>query len=137
MLRSAQAQSEEEQLRNALEASCNTAAAAAEEADMVQKAIAESIAAAGGEAVKGAAGEGDAVTSSASSSAAGYGLRADGVVMDNEEEELKRAIALSGMGDGGWAVTPGGAGAGQGLDLDELGEDSELRRAIKASLAGE
>lgn len=143
MLRTAQARSEEEQLRNALEASCNIAATAAEEADMVRQAIAESIAAAGGEeAVKGtaaAAGEGSAVASPASGSAAGHGLRADGVLMSDEEEELKRALALSGMGGGGgrWELPPGQAGAGQGFEMDELGEDSELRLAIKASLAGE
>lgn len=43
MLRSAQAQSEEEQLRDAIEASRNSAAAAAVEADLVRQAIAESM----------------------------------------------------------------------------------------------
>ncbi|CBN78161.1 conserved unknown protein [Ectocarpus siliculosus] len=59
MLRTAQAQSEEEQLRNALEASRNSAAAAAAEEDLVRQAMAESM----GAGAAGAAGGGGASAS--------------------------------------------------------------------------
>lgn len=148
MLRTAQAQSEEEQLRNALEASCNTAAAAAAEADMLRQAIAESMAstAAGEEAeaesaaatttAAPAAGEAGATAGPVSPPAGAQVHQAHGVPAEDEEEELRRALLLSGMGED-WEILPSGADGGQGFDLDELQEDPELRLAIKASLAGE
>lgn len=141
MLRTAQAQSEEEQLRNALEASCNTAAAAAAEADMVRQAIAESMAAAaasGGGVGAGDAAEGQSgAVPGAGTSSVGHGQEVLSSAAEvGEDEELKRALLLSGLGEE-WETPPGGAGAGQGFDYDELQEDPELRLAIKASLNSE
>lgn len=144
MLRTAQVQSEEEQLRKALEASSNTAAAAAAEAEMVRQAIAESMtatAAAGGGGVgtEGTAANEAGAGATATLLSGGLGQDADGGVpeeVDDEDEELKRALLLSGMGVE-WETPSAGAQVGQGFDLDELHEDAELRLAIKASLAGE
>lgn len=146
MLRTAQAQSEEEQLRHALEASCNTAAAAAAEADIVRQAIAESLNVAAG---RGAAAA-DTGKAGGDESAAGIGkdnsaTRKHAGAID-EEEELKRVLAISGI-DVEWEKPPpelaggtaGGPGVGQrfGLESEEFHEDAELREAIKASLAGD
>lgn len=170
MLRSAQAQSEEEQLRNALEASRNTAAAAAAEADLVRQAIAESMgpgagscAGAGGvveDGSVGKAGEGAAdgpttATPSAtavaaagepgqerqafvgSSGAAATAAAAGAVGSGEEDEELKRALLMSGMAAGGtWETLPAEAGGpAKAFEIDD--DDAELRLAIEASLAGE
>lgn len=128
MLRTVQAQSEEEQLRHALEASCNTAAAAEAEADMVRQAIAESMAAIPGDIRPEAEHLGG-------SGAAGSGAsgRATGGGMD-EEEELNRALALSGLQGHEWETPPAGA---HDFDMDDIDQDPELRQAIKASLAGQ
>lgn len=179
MLRTAQAQSEEEQLRHALEASCSTAAAAAAEADMVRQAIAESMGAApsgttsdySADAVKGAGdrcreAEGEqgkgGIAGGARDAAGDSGTTilaqgvAEGAVKD-EDEELKRVLALSGIesaGRGGeWQTmtSPGSGGGGGGgsgggvergqnfADFDDLDleQDPELRQAIEASLAGQ
>lgn len=161
MLRSAQAQSEEEQMRNALEASCKTASVAEDEAEMVRQALAESMAsaAADGAAVgvapggsgseAGTAGgaqadDGASISTVTTSLDVGRGREATlgGTMEDDEEEELKRAILLSTMGVEGGGVAAGGAGAGAALGqgsalLDDLQEDPELRLAINASLTFE
>lgn len=142
MIRTAQAQSEEEQLRHALEASCNTAAAAAAEADMVRQAIAESM---GG--VPGGTSEnsGDVSTASGAASGASSGTASGTAASDigashertgamDEEEELKRVLALSGIEGGQWGVP--GATVGD-YELDDMDQDPELRQAIKASLSGQ
>lgn len=166
MLRTAQAQSEEEQLRHALEASCSTAAAASAEADMLRQAIAESMAAsAGGSAAEAGtddAGGGAVATAVAADDGDARAKLGHPGAMD-EEEQVKRALAISGLaisgGEGEWekpaagVVAGGGSAVGQehqqqqqlqlqlqllqGFDAQEFDEDPELREAIKASLAGE
>lgn len=133
MLRSAQAQSEEEQLRNALEASCHTESAAAAEEELVQQAIAESIASTG----RRLEGDGGAVHGVPDAAASGEDQEAFGTVATDEEEDLRRALLLSGMSEE-WEAPPDSvAGVDPGFNLAELQEETELRRAIDASLAGE
>eukprot|EP00904_Undaria_pinnatifida_P009801 jgi/Undpi1/5951/HiC_scaffold_2.g01225.m1 len=163
MIRSAQAQSEEEQMRNALEASCKTAAAAEDEAELVRRALAESMAsvAVGGPAMgAGGAQAGDSAAAAAAAAAAagvaspaadqiretlslggsvdglGGAMEGLGGVLDgDEDEELKRALLLSRMGvDGGESPGEAALGLGQGSVLDDLQEDPELKFAINASL---
>lgn len=163
MIRSAQAQSEEEQMRNALEASCKTAAAAEDEAELVRRALAESMAsvAVGGRAMgAGGAQAGDSAAAAAAAAAAagvaspaadqiretlslggsvdglGGAMEGLGGVLDgDEDEELKRALLLSRMGvDGGESPGEAALGLGQGSVLDDLQEDPELKFAINASL---
>lgn len=127
MLRTVQAQSEEEQLRHALEASCSTAAAAEAEADMVRQAIAESMGAMAGEGAVGDLGDSTARDAAPSHAKAGDGA------MD-EEEELTRVLALSGIEGGHWEAS---SAALHGFDPEDMEQDPELRQAIKASLAGQ
>ncbi|CAM9660983.1 unnamed protein product, partial [Scytosiphon promiscuus] len=163
MLRSAQAQSEEEQMRDAIEASRNSAAAAAVEADLLRQAIAESMgsgsslgasagasAGAADTAVEGGAAGGAASpavrgTSAASAtddSATAKAFTATAAISGgHEDEELKKALLMSGMaagGSGAWETLPaevGGPAKGFGAgDLEE--DDADLRLAIEASLAG-
>eukprot|EP00752_Nemacystus_decipiens_P011076 g9840.t1 len=154
MLRTAQAQSEEEQLRNALEASRNTAAAAAAEADLVRQAIAESMGSgavtaatpassaaveggsAGGAGSPAAGDSAAAARPSAAAASAGQEQQQPGIAGrtaaaaamegDDEDEELKKVLLMSGMAAGGaWETLPA------------EDDDAELRLAIEASLAGE
>lgn len=130
MLRTAQAQSEEEQLRNAIEASCHTESAAAAEEELVRQAIAESIASTSG--LNGDAGAVDGVPAATAS-----GEEVFGTVATDEEEDLRRALLLSGMSEE-WEAPPDSvAGVNPGINLAELQEETELRRAIDASLADE
>lgn len=131
MLRTAQAQSEEEQLRNALEASCHTESAAAAEEELVRQAIAESIASTG-RRLEVDAGAVDGVPAATAS-----GKEVFNTAVTDEEEDLRRALLLSGMSEE-WGAPPDSvAGVDPGFNLAELQEETELRRAIDASLSGE
>ena len=139
MLLTAQAQSEEEQLRKALEASRCSAAAAAAEAEMVSQAIAESMAlTSGGLTEKAGTVEGKPSSGADGQDNQVHGAAAAGnmVAGEDEDEDLKKALLLSGMVEE-WEAPPEGVGTGQDFDLDELQEDPELRFAINASLAGD
>lgn len=143
MLRTAQAQSEEEQLRNALQASCNIAATAEAEADMVRHAIAESVAAASSagaaegkvELRQGKAGGTEGAMPGTKHEEESFVV---GATEDSEEKELMRALMLSRSGEE-WGPPSDGAGARatQEFGLDGLQEDAELTLAIEASLASE
>ncbi|CAM9486523.1 unnamed protein product [Pylaiella littoralis] len=127
MLRSAQAQSEEEQLRNALEASRNTAAAAAAEADLVRQAIAESMGSGAGVGVVAGDGGGAVVHGSsvggASESAADGSATAKppGAAVASEEQGQQQQT----LGSTAAATAAGAVDGGE--------EEEELKKALLMS----